>query len=110
ELTQSVADCVAEAGFDVVRTAGMGLVSNREIGCVTPAQICAFAAEEIYGVSADCVFLSCTNWRALDSTKRLQDMLGINVISSNKACIDEIIRIAEQGSLEAADLRALRGV
>jgi maleate isomerase len=90
-ITQSVADCVVEAGFQVVKSSGMGIVSNREIGRVTPDQIVTFAEREFRGVQADCAFLSCTNWRAVEAREELQRTLSLPVITSNQACIDEVL-------------------
>ena len=96
ELTSRVAACVSEAGFEVVKAAGMGLVSNREVGAVTPEEILSYVAREFSGVAADCIFLSCTNWRAFDATDCLRRELKVNVVSSNQACIDEILRLEAQ--------------
>jgi maleate isomerase len=90
DITQSVVDCVVEGGFVIAKAAGMGLVHNREIGKVTPGEIVRFVESEYRGVKADCVFLSCTNWQAIESIDRLQRSLGCRVLSSNQACIDEV--------------------
>ncbi len=90
DITQSVVDCLVEGGFGIAKAAGMGLVENREIGKVTPDEIVRFVESQYRGVHADCVFLSCTNWRAIESIERLQRSLGCRVLSSNQACIDEV--------------------
>jgi maleate isomerase len=46
---------------------------------------------QIIGFAPDCVFLSCTNWRAIEAIEPLKKKLGIPVISSNQAAIDAII-------------------
>jgi maleate isomerase len=88
-ITQSVADCIVEAGFEVVKSAGMGIVSNREIGRVTPDEVAAFVEREFQGAEADCAFLSCTNWRAVEAMEALQQALGVPVVTSNQACIEK---------------------
>jgi maleate isomerase len=88
DMTQSVADCVVEAGFEVVKAAGMGTVDNREIGRVTPSAIVQFVEREFQ--QADCVFLSCTNWRAIETIHTLEQRLGVPVFTSNQACIDAV--------------------
>ena len=45
----------------VAKSSGMGIVSNRDIGRVTPDEIAAFVERGFQGVEADCAFLSCTN-------------------------------------------------
>jgi maleate isomerase len=91
ELTRSVANCVVEGGHKMVKAAGMGILDNREIGRVSPDEIVKFVEGRMVGVSADCLFLSCTNWRAVAATGRLRKLLGLPVLSSNQACIDEVL-------------------
>jgi maleate isomerase len=88
DMTESVADCVVEAGFEVVKAVGMGIVDNREIGRVTPSEIVQFVEYEFQ--PADCVFLSCTNWRAIETIHMLEQRLGAPVLTSNQACIDAV--------------------
>jgi maleate isomerase len=88
DMTQSVADCVIEAGFEVVKAAGMGIVDNREIGRVTPSEIVQFVERGFQ--RADAVFLSCTNWRAIETIHTLEQRLGAPVFTSNQACIDAV--------------------
>ncbi len=92
ELTQSVAGCVAEAGYEVVAAKGMDLVDNREIGRRTPDEIVAFVRSNIAGTDADCVFLSCTNWRAMDAIEPLERELGLPVLSSNHVTLESVRR------------------
>jgi maleate isomerase len=108
ELTRSVAACIFEAGFDIGKAAGMGLVSNRDVGAVTPEEVFSFVEHQFSGVDADCIFLSCTNWRGLDATDRLRRELNVNVVSSNRACIDEILRLVDSRMPEAGLLANAR--
>jgi maleate isomerase len=96
EMTRSVTDCLVEAGFTIVKAAGMGIVDNRAIGRVVPDDIVRFVEDECRDVDADCVFLSCTNWRAIETIGRLQRLLGARVLSSNQACIDEVQRLMDR--------------
>jgi maleate isomerase len=95
EMTRSVTDCLVEAGFTIVKAVGMGIVDNREIGRVIPDDIVRFVEDQCRDVDADCVFLSCTNWRAIETIGRLQRLLGARVLSSNQACIDEVRRLMD---------------
>jgi maleate isomerase len=88
DLTNSIVRCLSEAGFCLVKAAGMGLIANLEIGQVAPAEIVQFVESQIAGFDADCVFLSCTNWRAIEAIPVLQSQLRIPIISSNQAAID----------------------
>ena len=92
DLTGSVAASVAEAGFPPIKAVGMGLQVNLEIGRVTPDQIVAFVESQITGFAPDCVFLSCTNWRAIEAIQPLKKRLGIPIVSSNQAAIDLVLQ------------------
>jgi maleate isomerase len=85
---------LAEAGFPPLKAVGMGIRANLEIGSITPPEIVKFVESQIGGCAPDCVFLSCTNWRAIEAIDLLQRILGIPVVSSNKAAIDMIRQAA----------------
>jgi maleate isomerase len=88
DLTEGVASSLTEAGFPPLKAAGMGIQFNLEIGRVTPAEIVDFVESQIEGSAPDCIFLSCTNWRAIEAIEPLHRKLGIPVISSNQSAID----------------------
>jgi maleate isomerase len=88
DLTDGVASSLAEAGFPPLKATGMGIQSNLEIGRVTPAEIVDFVESQIEGSAPDCIFLSCTNWRAIEAIEPLHRKLGIPVVSSNQSAID----------------------
>jgi maleate isomerase len=88
DLTEGVASSLTEAGFPPLKAAGMGIQFNLEIGRVTPAEIVDFVESQIGGSAPDCIFLSCTNWRAIEAIEPLHRKLGIPVISSNQSAID----------------------
>ena len=94
ELTVSVADCVVEAGYELACAKGMGLANNRDIGRVTPPEIIDFVRNGMVGVSTDCVFLSCTNWRAIEAIDALQVELEVPVLSSNQVSLNASRRSA----------------
>jgi maleate isomerase len=108
DLTRSVSQCVLDAGYELVKTAGMGILQNRDIGRVAPAEIVEFVEREVAGVGTDCIFLSCTNWQAIDAIPVLRQRLGVPVISSNQATIEAVrVRSARflAGPRAAADNR-----
>jgi len=88
DLTNGVASSLAEAGFPPLKAVGMGIRVNLEIGRVTPAEIVDFVESQIEGSAPDCIFLSCTNWRAIEAIEPLHRKLGIPVVSSNQSAID----------------------
>jgi maleate isomerase len=94
DLTNSIASCLAEAGFPPLKAVGMGIRANLEIGRVTPTEIVRFVEDQIEGCAPDCVFLSCTNWRAIEAIEALQSRLGIPILSSNQAAIEVVRQVA----------------
>ena len=90
DLTLSVAQCVVEAGYELRKTAGMGILSNRDIGRVSPDEIVDFVETKIDDAEVDCIFLSCTNWQAIDAIARLEARFRLPVISSNQATIEAV--------------------
>lgn len=92
ELTRSVASCVAEAGCDVAAALGMGISDNRAIGAVHPEAIADFVGAHMDGVEADTVFLSCTNWRAMEALEAIRAQLGVKVLSSNQVTLASVRR------------------
>ncbi len=93
DLTSAVAGCVTAAGYELAKVAGMGIRDNCEIGRVTPAEIVEFVDAQMTGVEVDCVFLSCTNWQAIDAIESAQARFGVPVITSNQATIETVRRV-----------------
>jgi maleate isomerase len=91
-LTRTVADCIAEAGLMVVTATGMGLLDNTEIGRVEPERIVDFVTDRMRGVYPDAVFLSCTNWRAMEAIDPLTEALGLPVLTSNQVTLEAVER------------------
>jgi maleate isomerase len=90
DLTASIASSLAEAGYPPVKTAGMGIQSNLKIGKVPPTEIIHFVESHLEDCAPDCLFLSCTNWRAIEVIDALETKLGIPVITSNQSAIDAV--------------------
>jgi maleate isomerase len=95
DLTSSVARSLGEAGFPPVKAAGMGIQANLDIGKVTPAEIVSFVLDQVNGLAPDCIFLSCTNWQAIQAIPALAATTGVPVISSNQAAIDFVSSLTQ---------------
>ena len=96
DLTASIASSLAKAGYPPIKSAGMGIQSNLEIGQVPPSEIIRFVVSQLDGVAPDCLFLSCTNWRAIETIDALRKKFGIPVITSNQSAIDAVRQAAAQ--------------
>ncbi len=90
DLTTSVARSLTEAGYPAIKATGMGIRANLDIGRVNPAEIVSFVLDQINRIAPDCIFLSCTNWQAIEAIEPLEAKLGVPVISSNQATIERI--------------------
>ncbi len=93
DLTSSVASCVTAGGYELAKVAGMGIRDNCDIGKVMPTEIVEFVDSQMTGVEADCVFLSCTNWQAIDAIESGQARFGVPVITSNQATLEAARRM-----------------
>lgn len=92
DLTASVAKALEGSGREIVAAHGMGITVNIELADPTPDEIVEFARTKLAGVSFDTVFVSCTNFRALEAKEALEKALKATVITSNSAVVDAIER------------------
>jgi maleate isomerase len=90
DLTGAIASSLKEAGFPPVKAAGMGIRSNLEIGRVPPPEIIRFVESQLAACAPDCLFLSCTNWQAIDAIEPLEQKLGVPILTSNQAAIHAV--------------------
>ena len=89
DLTQSVASAVA-THTGVVCAYGMGITDNVALADPTPEQIVEFARERLRGQNFDCLFASCTNFRAVEALPLLEKAFGVPVVTSNSSVIEAI--------------------
>lgn len=82
------------AGLPVTRVAGMGLDSDLEIGAVSPEEIHRFvvATTRETTPAPDCIFVSCTTFRAFEAAERLEQELEIPVVTSNRSVFKALLR------------------
>lgn len=93
DLTQAVAKA-AGGGREIVCAFGMGITDNFALAGPTPDEIVAFAAERLAGYTFDGLFVSCTNFRALEAKAALAARFGVPVVTSNSAVLDAIAGMA----------------
>jgi maleate isomerase len=92
DLTQSVADALGNGKREIVAAHGMGISVNVELADPTPGDIVRFAKEKLESASFDTLFVSCTNFRALEAKKELEELFGVHVVTSNSSVIDAIMQ------------------
>jgi len=88
ELNDAIGAGLERRGLDVVHIAGLGMTDNFGISSVTPREIVAFAERALASCSFDLLFVSCTNFRAVEARPLLQQRFGVPVVTSNQATID----------------------
>lgn len=94
ELNDRLRNTFREAGLPVIGVVGMGLDNDLDIGAVPPGEIRRFVAAAARSVdpAPDCVFVSCTTFRAFEVAEELERELGIPVVTSNRAAYQAILR------------------
>lgn len=92
EINERLQATFRAAGFPVCGIAGMGLASEAGIGAVKPRDIRRFVVDAAHGagVAPDCVFVSCTTFRALEAADAIQHDLAIPVVTSNQSVLKGI--------------------
>lgn len=97
ELNQRIAASLRDEGLEVVAIYGLGIDHNHSIGMVEPKAIFDFVMQKanVHRGEYDGLFLSCTNFRAMDVLEELQEALGVPVVTSNQAAYEQTLRILE---------------
>jgi maleate isomerase len=90
-LNDKIRASLEQEQLDVAGINGMGIVANAEIGAVKPEQIAEFAADRFRGARIELLFVSCTNFRALEARDRIEHDLGLPVVTSNQAALEALL-------------------
>jgi maleate isomerase len=78
-------------GLEVAAIHGMGISKNLEIGRVEPERIAQFALDCFADCEIDLLFASCTNLQAFDARERVEQALGVPVVTSNHAALEAVL-------------------
>jgi maleate isomerase len=93
ELNKAVKGSLEALGFEVLSIDGMGITVNLDLARPTPQEILAFARRSQISSKAEGLFVSCTNFRALEAIPLLRQHFNLPVVTSNQATIEKIKRI-----------------
>ena len=74
------------SGFEILSLNGQRLIANSDIGAQTPDTIREFTKENLVP-EAEGMFLSCTNWRAMEAVDRLEKETGKPAVTANQATV-----------------------
>ena len=98
ELNWPVKASLEIHGLEVVAIHGMGITVNFQIAEVEPEFIAQFAADKLAGIQFGCLFVSCTNLRAVDALPLLWDRFDMPCVTSNQAVLEALRLFFESGS------------
>jgi maleate isomerase len=90
-LNDKIRASLKEDGLDVAVTHGLGICANLEIGAVEPERIAEVARARFAGADIELLFVSCTNFRALEARERIEQELGLPVVTSNQAALEQVL-------------------
>jgi len=90
-LNDKIRDSLEADGLEVAGIRGLGITDNFAIAAVAPERIAEFAVECFGGAEIDLLFASCTNFRALDARERIEQQLGVPVVTSNQAALEAVL-------------------
>jgi maleate isomerase len=90
-LNDKIRESLEADGLEVVGIHGLAITENFAIAAVEPERIVEFATECFGGEDIDLLFASCTNFRALDARERIEQALGVPVVTSNHAALEIVL-------------------
>jgi len=93
EINERIRHSVEDTGLEVVNIFGLGIIDNPAIGQVNIDRIVQFAKEKIQGLNPDCLFFSCTNFRAMEALSRLKEAFDLPIVTSNQAAFDKALSL-----------------
>jgi maleate isomerase len=109
QITGAPTISVIDAVRDALQRFGV-----RRIAVATPytdavaERIVDFVADKLGQAGADAIFVSCTNFRAVEALDQLRTAVGVPVTSSNAATIDAVRR--HLGRTDAAEVTPATGL
>lgn len=89
-LNERIRSSFVADGVGVQAIFGLGITENFAIAAVSPERIADFAVERFGGADIDLLFASCTNFHALAARERMEEALGVPVVTSNQAALEAV--------------------
>ncbi|MDQ7776894.1 MAG: ectoine utilization protein EutA [Paracoccus aminovorans] len=86
QTTQPMADCFRAGGFALQAVSGMGLTDDRDMARISHASLVE-AARAAVAPGSQALFLACTAVRAAAIIDRIEDAIGLPVVSANSATL-----------------------
>lgn len=94
DVNEMMINRLIESGINVVSSKGLGLIEDKEISEFEPNLIVKWLYEQKDTIKegTDLIFISCTNFRAMEIREELETLLGINIITTNYAICNWILK------------------
>jgi maleate isomerase len=86
-LNDRIRASLEDDGLDVRGIFGLGITENFAIASVTPPEIVELATRSFRPEEIDLLFVSCTNFRAIEALAELSERFGLPVVTSNEAAM-----------------------
>jgi maleate isomerase len=90
-LNEKIRASIEADGVEVAGIHGLGIDQNFDIAEVPTDRIVRFAADSFLGDGVDVVFVSCTNFHAVDASGAIEAALGVPVVTSNHAVLEALM-------------------
>lgn len=91
ETTQTMADCFENAGFGLAGVSCLNVTDDRDMARISHDTLIA-AARQAFVPGSQALFISCTAVRAAAIAARIEDALGVPVVTSNLATLWAVMR------------------
>lgn len=91
ELNRHIQSSLEQAGLEILNIQGLGIRENTSIAKVPGQRIIELAHSAVGDLQPDALFVSCTNFPAVDVLNRLRGLFTFPVISSNQAVLDRAL-------------------
>ena len=96
ELNVRIKASLENEGMQVLHIQGLGILENTNIARVTRQKIIELAQDAVKDREPDALFVSCTNFPAVDALPELRSLFPFPVISSNQAVLDRTIEAVQK--------------
>lgn len=92
-LNEKIKKSLEDDGTKVKKIIGLGIDDNFSIALVEPNKIAEFVIDEVKKDNYDAVFISCTNFRAMEARGFIEEQCNISVITSNQIVFEKCSEI-----------------
>ena len=93
DINERIKSSVEDTGLEVMGIFGLGIIPNQAIAQTSVDRIVEFAKEKSEGLNPDCLFFSCTNFRAMEALPRLKKAFDLPIVTSNQAAFNKTLSL-----------------